>query len=304
MKESIQITKGTILPESSTSSAILLEGEETNVAVIVHSDPSSIPMIVQIKDPKGFSVSDSKFNGELITTFRSKTSGEYLITVTNGEAESVNIDSVYAKVPFTGGNVLPEVRALGGVLIGTGVMVGGVIVLIIGGIILASGRGKEEIDAGDSGELFIAKWSDRFFAWLIDFAIIMILMETILHAFSLSFWSGGDPASWFSRIGSMDYLIRSLIFFTYWTYLESTKSQSIGKMILHLKTVDIAGKSAGVRNIALATFGKCFILPVDLILGLLFTNEKRQRIFNRASNTIVIKVKQQEATSNISYTKE
>jgi hypothetical protein len=48
------------------------------------------------------------------------------------------------------------------------------------------------------------------------------------------------------------------------------------------------------------------LLPIDVILGLIFTNNKRQRIFNRISNTIVIKLKKPESRpeDNIIYTKD
>jgi hypothetical protein len=38
------------------------------------------------------------------------------------------------------------------------------------------------------------------------------------------------------------------------------------------------------------SFGKSFLLVIDVMLGWIFTNEKRHRIFNRAGNTIVIKM--------------
>jgi hypothetical protein len=43
-----------------------------------------------------------------------------------------------------------------------------------------------------------------------------------------------------------------------------------------------------------------------LILGWIFTNDKRQRIFNRVSNTIVIKLRShsEENSSNVLYRKD
>jgi hypothetical protein len=47
------------------------------------------------------------------------------------------------------------------------------------------------------------------------------------------------------------------------------------------------------------------LLPIDVILGWIFTNNKRQRIFGRISNTIVIKLRSpQLASNNIKYTKD
>ena len=60
-----------------------------------------------------------------------------------------------------------------------------------------------------------------------------------------------------------------------------------------------------LKSTAIESFGKAFLLPIDVILGLIFTNNKRQRIFNRISNTIVIKLKKPEVTQeDIKYTKD
>jgi hypothetical protein len=62
------------------------------------------------------------------------------------------------------------------------------------------------------------------------------------------------------------------------------------------------GNRANIRSIAIESFGKSFLLPIDLILGWIFTNEKRQRIFARAGETIVIKLGQ-GASSDVHYRK-
>ncbi len=155
--------------------------------------------------------------------------------------------------------------------------------------------------------LRIAKWSDRFFAWLVDFVIVIIVVEGVLYGlygavFPLSF--EGEPMKWFSNMEPLHHLIRSVAFLAYWTFFESTRGQSIGKMILKLKTVDLTGGNADVKNIAISAFGKAFLLPLDLILGWIFTNEKRQRVFNKMSNTIVVKIKDEQVPSDVTYSKD
>ncbi len=61
-----------------------------------------------------------------------------------------------------------------------------------------------------------------------------------------------------------------------------------------------------LQTAAIESFGKSFLLPIDVILGWIFSNEKRQRIFNKISNTIVIKLKPREELrpDNIRYTKD
>ena len=91
----------------------------------------------------------------------------------------------------------------------------------------------------------------------------------------------------------------------YWTYFESTGGQSIGKRLLHLKTTDLRGKDIDIKTAVIESFGKAFLLPLDVLLGWIFTNDKRQRIFNRASNTIVIKLKGDNVVSdNAMYLKD
>jgi len=154
-----------------------------------------------------------------------------------------------------------------------------------------------------STELVIAKWSDRFIAWLIDFLIISsvstMIFALIYGTYSLE-WS---EAMIFSEATS--YLPTSIVFFGYWVILEYKTGQSIGKKIVHLKIVDLEGKPPSFTGVVISSFGKSFLLPIDMILGLIFTNQKRQRIFNKISDTIIIKIKNTETNNEkINYKKD
>jgi uncharacterized RDD family membrane protein YckC len=143
-------------------------------------------------------------------------------------------------------------------------------------------------------ELVLASWVDRFVAWLIDFVIVQVALGAVFAAVAFPFWfAGGFGMMNGFGPGPFDgparYLITSAVFFAYWTFFESTRGQSIGKMLLKLRTVDLSGKPIDVKSAAIQSFGKAFLLPIDVVLGWIFTNEKRQRIFNRASDTLVIK---------------
>ena len=54
----------------------------------------------------------------------------------------------------------------------------------------------------------------------------------------------------------------------------------------------------------ISSFGKAFLLPLDVVLGWIFTNENRQRIFNKIGDTIIIKIKPIEEKENIRYKKD
>lgn len=77
---------------------------------------------------------------------------------------------------------------------------------------------------------------------------------------------------------------------------------------MKIKTTNMAGdRHADIRSAVLQSFGKAFLLPVDVILGWLFTNDKRQRIFSRLGNTIVIRLdvtNQQRYKEEVNYRKE
>jgi uncharacterized RDD family membrane protein YckC len=157
-------------------------------------------------------------------------------------------------------------------------------------------------------EVILASWADRFVAWLLDFIIISIGLGILFALLALPFWlsdNSNGMAVVPRNFGSFHYLLSSTAFFAYWTYFEHTSGQSIGKRLLKIKSTDLSGKGVDVKSAALESFGKSFLLPIDVILGWLFTNNKRQRIFNKLSNTIVIKLKpRDELTENIRYTKD
>jgi len=127
-------------------------------------------------------------------------------------------------------------------------------------------------------DLTIAKWQDRFFAWLVDFVVVSLGVGLSMAA-----------VNHFDSIHAGWYAITSVIFFAYWIILEYSSGQSLGKRLVHLKTIKIDGTNPTLIDCVVNSFGKAFLLPVDVFLGLIFTDKKRQRIFNRLSNTIVIK---------------
>jgi uncharacterized RDD family membrane protein YckC len=154
-------------------------------------------------------------------------------------------------------------------------------------------------------EITLARWSTRFWAWLIDFIIVTIVIEIIFAIayapLALNQGVQGNPG-----LGAVRFAVQSLLFFAYWTYFESTTGQSIGKKLLKIKTTDLAGNVPDIRNIAIQSFGKAFLLPIDVFFGWIFTNDKRQRLFNRASDTIVVRVvvNQVLGPENVGYRKE
>jgi uncharacterized RDD family membrane protein YckC len=160
-------------------------------------------------------------------------------------------------------------------------------------------------------EIVLARWGTRFWAWLVDFIIVNAALGVIFAIVAMPIWLTGfmNPSmiangQWWENVGGpFSFAINSLVFFAYWVYMESRyNGQSIGKMLLHIKTTNLEGKPADLTSIAISSFGKAFILPLDVLLGWIFTNDKRQRLLSRAGNTIVIKAA--DEAGGITYKKE
>ena len=59
-----------------------------------------------------------------------------------------------------------------------------------------------------------------------------------------------------------------------------------------------------LKGILISSFGKSFLLPIDVILGWILTNEKRQRVFNKLGDTVVVKIKNYADNSDLDYVKD
>jgi uncharacterized RDD family membrane protein YckC len=179
---------------------------------------------------------------------------------------------------------------------------------------MVSSDGRRRGERKEPREIILANWGDRFLAWIVDFILVSIALAVLFAAITIPIWffhydDEMTAARAYQNVQPLHYIISSLAFFGYWTYFESTTSgQSIGKRLLKIKTIDISGDNRiDIKRAAIESFGKSFLLPIDVILGLIFTNNKRQRIFNRISNTIVIKLKNKPESrpeDNIIYTKD
>ena len=157
-------------------------------------------------------------------------------------------------------------------------------------------------DSNISSKVVIAKWADRFLAWLIDFIVISIVSTSIVFAVFGTLDYGFENNSFWTE--NIHYIPTSILFFTYWTILEYKTGQTVGKKILNLKVTNLHGKKPALKGVLISSFGKAFLLPIDVILGWILTNEKRQRIFNKLGDTLVVKIKESEDDSDIKYTKD
>ncbi len=154
----------------------------------------------------------------------------------------------------------------------------------------------------NNSKIILAKWSDRFFAWLIDFFIVSVISTGIIFAsFGSVNYEFKESSFW---IENGEYIPTSILFFVYWVILEYKTGQTIGKKILNLKSTNIYGKNPSLKGVLISSFGKSFLLPFDVVLGWVLTNQKRQRVFNKLGDTIVVKIKHVQDVTDITYLKD
>lgn len=153
-----------------------------------------------------------------------------------------------------------------------------------------------------NSKLILAKWTDRFLAWIIDFILISTISTAIIFlTFGTIYYEPDEGGFWAENT---QYIPVSALFLIYWIVLEYKTGQSIGKKILNLRIVALDGEKPSLKGIVLSSLGKSFLLPIDVLLGWILTNQKRQRIFNKLGDTVIIKIKETEDNSGTTYLKD
>jgi len=332
MRENTILSGVSIIPAGSvnTSTQVIDTSRPVSLAIQVERNNSTtggeIPNNIlreTVRNPNGIIITSNDFTKQFFTTFKPDITGKYTVTIYNLGDSPVSIGVLAGNLPFVGANNKVNFSSLSGIIVSVILIVTGIIILIAGVIVLILDRRKitpktqttlpsSSSTTTNAETIVLARWIDRFLAWLIDFIIVSIGLVALFAMISLPFWiafpqwfESNNMNMAFRNVGPFNYVISSLVFTAYWTYFESTSGQSIGKKLMHLKTTNLAGKNVDAKRVVIESFGKAFLLPLDVILGWIFTNNKRQRIFNRASNTIVIKIKEDNSISeNVKYVKD
>jgi len=133
----------------------------------------------------------------------------------------------------------------------------------------------------------IASFRRRVFAFLIDFSMMLVIaiLITLPNVFSLVSGTGAFP----SHIDIILVVALALLW-GYSTLLEGFEGQSLGKRIVGLKVIRIDGKSLSYDRAAIRNFGKVFLLPIDLLIGLRLKpkDERFIRYFDKFAGTTVV----------------
>jgi uncharacterized RDD family membrane protein YckC len=338
MRENTILSAVSIRPAALVNTTIQVTDTSRPISLAIHVEHSNRTAVAgqipnnnlreTVRNPNGIIIASNDFTKQIFTTFKPDITGKYTVTIYNLGHTPVSIGVLVGNLPFVSANNQVNLNSLSGIIAGSVLIVAGIIVLIAGIIVTALDRRKtttttitQTTSPSSSSEtistemVVLAKWTDRFIAWLIDFIIVFIGLAILFALLSIPFWiaypqwfeSSNNMNMPFRNVGPFNYLISSLVFTAYWTYFESTSGQSIGKKLLRLKTTGLQGKNIDAKTAVIESFGKAFLLPLDVLLGWIFTNDKRQRIFNRASNTIVIKLAEDSShiiSNNVKYVKD
>ncbi len=136
--------------------------------------------------------------------------------------------------------------------------------------------------------IHLASWGTRFWAWLIDIIIVGIVVN-VLRTLLVSIYTFPHLYDIPGNLFPFDLGLNSVVIFLYWTVLEGYSGMSIGKMALNLRMTGRSGEKIGFGAAAISSFGKAFLLPIDVLIGWIAMPGTKLRLFNRLSNTIVIK---------------
>ena len=135
----------------------------------------------------------------------------------------------------------------------------------------------------------LAGWGDRIIAYIIDIVILGLIAGVLQGIIGIPnfAWMGGMPIT--SYVPFMSSGIRDVLLFFYFVYMDLEYGQSIGKMVMKIKITNLNGGPMDLTQAAIESFGKSFLLPLDVIVGWLFLQDKTQRLFSYLARSIVIK---------------
>lgn len=148
---------------------------------------------------------------------------------------------------------------------------------------------EDGAEDGATTRIHLASWDDRFLAWLID----VVLVGAVLSGL-------GEVSGVFSVLtGSLSLSVpvlgaNGLGLWLYWTALEGYRGQSAGKLVMDIAVRNRRGEDIGYAAAAVESFGKAFVLPIDVLVGWLAMEDEYVRLFNKLSSTIVVELPEGE----------
>lgn len=127
----------------------------------------------------------------------------------------------------------------------------------------------------------LATTINRVVAYIIDAIIVGLAIAVLVFILDVI-----DFPQWFQG------LVAFVIYYGYFTYMEGTTGQTIGKRLIGTRVVTVDGSpismgSAAIRNL-LRIVDTFFFGLVGLVL--IIVTQKKQRVGDMAANTVVIEI--------------
>lgn len=131
---------------------------------------------------------------------------------------------------------------------------------------------------------YVAKFSKRALAFVVDMGVTFTILVTVyLIAEVFVLFTG-------QFLFHQNFFLFLVLLWLYSTLLEGYGGQTLGKYLFMLKAVSITSKKLSYDAAAVRNFGKCFLLPIDLLIGLRLDDKRFIRFFDKYSGTTVITV--------------
>jgi len=131
---------------------------------------------------------------------------------------------------------------------------------------------------------YVAKFSKRALAFVIDMGVTFTILVTVtLIAEVFVLFTG-------QFLFHQNFFLFLVLLWLYSTLLEGYAGQTVGKYLFTIKAVSITSRKLSYDAAAVRNFGKCFLLPIDLLIGLRLDDKRFIRFFDKYSGTTVIKL--------------
>ena len=132
--------------------------------------------------------------------------------------------------------------------------------------------------------LHIAKFSRRVGAFVFDLGVAFTITIAITLITELNSLVAGQ------YLLDINLLLFLALLWLYSTLLEGFAGQTLGKTLFMIKVVSVSGRKLYYDHAAVRNFGKCYLLPIDLLVGLRLKDERFIKFFDKFSGTTVIKL--------------
>lgn len=130
----------------------------------------------------------------------------------------------------------------------------------------------------------IAKFSRRALAFSFDVGVAFVItVAASLVAEVFVFFTG-------EFLFHQNILVFLGLLWAYSTLLEGYDGQTVGKILFSIKTVSLSSSKLNYEAAVVRNFAKCFLLPIDLLLGHRLKDERFIRVFDKYTRTTVIKI--------------